>query len=558
MASAVSLLDLLLVLRTNTLDRVARLLGGPFPVVLALLLSIAAAVDAYWYPWLGGLEARSFDLILRHRIAPAKPDPDIVIIDIDEASLAAMAEEYGRWPWPRAVLGEVLDALEEQGARAVFFDVLFADPDIRSPESETLFNEAVERSKHSFYAMLRLDRSRDSKSELHASQVPAAEPDPEGGENGDPTVAMILPRFPAIIASGRVGTVGASPERDNVVRRYALHETAGAWRIPAIPLQVARSLGAPVPEERKILLNWRGPPFAYNYVSFHEVLADALRKQKQRDPKEFAGKIVLIGSTAPALGDLKATPMATLHPGVEILATAIDNLKNDDYYRELGKPLSLAVSLALLWGLAFGVRWLVRGSATGSLMFFIQVVLLTIAYLSLSVTHYSLDLVGPVALGLLFFTIASVRADLRERAAQLGDASLGGLEVGRDYRLLLLIIQPVRASLRRRTRAWLIDRVFASRARARLAHPPFEGHGVLGADFAGLMILYWLVPRDDAPVAETALAERSAIVITVGKFERSRAKFVEQEAEFQWSGDRPGVVGRMMIDALQGLRRSTK
>ena len=540
------------VLWLRTLRRLARLLGARFPLVLALLLSTIAVIDTFYYPFMRGLETRSYDFILRHRVVAPQPDPDIVVIDIDEASLAALSDEYGRWPWPRAVLAELLEGLEQQGARAVFFDILFADPDTRNPESEALFNEAVARSRNSYFAMLRLDRGRDAKSALHASQVPGAMRALAAG--ADPTVAMILPRFPAIIASGRVGTVHADPDRDSVVRRLALYEQAGAWRIPSIPLAIAQGLGMPVPKEREIQINWRGPPFSYRYVSFAEVHADSLRKHKRRDPREFAGKIVLVGSTAPALFDLRATPMASVHPGVEILATGIDNLKHGDYYLALGKRVSLAVSLALIWGLALALRWLNRGPVTGTVMFAVQVLLLIVAYVSMNVTRYYVDLVVPFTFGMAFFILQSVRADLRERAAQLGHSGTLMLEPGTRFRLLLLLVEPEKGYLKGRTRAWLIDRICASSVCARWADPPYRGRGILGSDFAGLGIVYWLLPESED--AQAAIAERDAFAEQVATLERQHVKTVKHEAVFECSGERPGVVGGMLIDALQNIRRS--
>ena len=67
--------------------------------------------------------------------------------------------------------------------------------------------------------------------------------------------------------------------------------------------------------------------------------------------------------------------------------------------------------------------------------------------------------------------------------------------------------------MQQRTRAWLIDRVCASRAQARWAEPPYRGRGVLGADFAGMGIVYWLVhDAEDAQAAvDTAQASVSAL-----------------------------------------------
>ena len=48
-------------------------------------------------------------------------------------AFATMAKEYGRWPWPRQVLGEFLEQIEKQQPKAIVFDILFSDPDIYNP-----------------------------------------------------------------------------------------------------------------------------------------------------------------------------------------------------------------------------------------------------------------------------------------------------------------------------------------------------------------------------------------------------------------------------------------
>ena len=69
----------------------------------------------------------SHDTVLRARWASPKPSPNIVIIDIDERSLAALANEHGRWPWPRAVLADGLDKITQAGVRAVLMNVMFSN-----------------------------------------------------------------------------------------------------------------------------------------------------------------------------------------------------------------------------------------------------------------------------------------------------------------------------------------------------------------------------------------------------------------------------------------------
>ena len=129
-----------------------------FYIYLAVVFSLFIVVDAVVFHITANMRQTAFDTMVRYRIIVPKPDKDIVIVDINEASLASMAKEYGRWPWPRQVLGEFLDHLEEQHPKAVVFDILFSDPDIYNADSDAYFNDAVSRTTNTFFPMLRLTK----------------------------------------------------------------------------------------------------------------------------------------------------------------------------------------------------------------------------------------------------------------------------------------------------------------------------------------------------------------------------------------------------------------
>src|SRR3990172_6470764 len=138
----------------------------------------------------------AFDTMVRYRIVAPKPDKDIVIVDINEASLAEMAKDYGRWPWPRQVMGEFLEQIEKQQPRAVVFDILFSDADVYNPDSDAYFDAAIAATNNTFFPMLRLDPESDALSEVKPAMIPGVE---RMSENAlpDATVAVVLPHFPA-------------------------------------------------------------------------------------------------------------------------------------------------------------------------------------------------------------------------------------------------------------------------------------------------------------------------------------------------------------------------
>src|SRR4030067_749665 len=75
-----------------------------FFLYLAGLFTLLVVLDSLIFQYTANLRQATFDTIIRHRLVVPPADPDIVIVDINEASLAALAPEYGRWPWPRQVL----------------------------------------------------------------------------------------------------------------------------------------------------------------------------------------------------------------------------------------------------------------------------------------------------------------------------------------------------------------------------------------------------------------------------------------------------------------------
>ena len=166
-----------------------------------VIFTLFIVLDAAFLHITANMRQAAFDTMVRYRIMVPKPDKDIVIVDINEASLASMAKEYGRWPWPRQVLGEFLEHLEEQHPKAVVFDILFSDPDIYNPDSDTYFAAAVSRTTNTFFPMLRLDEASDSLSKIKPGMIPGVTPLP-GEAQADATIGIVLPALPIYPARG--------------------------------------------------------------------------------------------------------------------------------------------------------------------------------------------------------------------------------------------------------------------------------------------------------------------------------------------------------------------
>jgi len=211
----------------------------------------------------------SHDAVLRARWASPKPSPNIVIIDIDERSLAALANEHGRWPWPRAVLADGLEKITQAEVRAVLMNVVLSDPDKNNPDSDAAMEATAAMTSNIAFPLIRLNPLNDSKSQLKVKDLLSKTGDPVLGSE---TVAMILPIFEPMLE--RAGIANQQPDEDGAIRRYPLIWSDAGITMPSIVARTLQLAGHPygaVPN--KINLNWRNKEGRYHRISFSDLLA---------------------------------------------------------------------------------------------------------------------------------------------------------------------------------------------------------------------------------------------------------------------------------------------
>jgi CHASE2 domain-containing sensor protein len=432
--------NLILQILSPLLGFVVRRWKNKVYLFVACVFSLFIVFDAIYFHITTKMQHAGFDLMLRYRIFTPKPDKEIIIVDINEASLAALAKEYGRWPWPRQVLGEFLELLERQNPKAVVFDILFSDPDVYNPDSDSYFDAVVAETTNTFFPLLRLDEASDSLSQIKPAMIPGVTAI-AGKAQENATVAVVLPYFQSILRGGRLGLHNIYPDPDGVARDYLVHREDYGWRIPSLPARVMRELGYRQPNTASVLLNWRGKPFSFQTVTFSDVFNDMLSKDKKRPQDEFTNKIVLIGSTAPSLFDIKPTPMSRLHPGVEIMATAIDNLKRGDYlHNPEGRIFYPSLTLLMVWIVAVAFYRDVGRSQIDNVVGISEFLLLSVSYASINFTTTYINLTGPFAIGLAHFAVARLYASATSRALETG-VLRASMEQQGDLSAFLLLIR---------------------------------------------------------------------------------------------------------------------
>jgi len=384
--------------------------------VLAALMALLAVADYAGTNFTSLIDQKAGDLMLAANARRRPVSERIVIVDIDQRSLELMNAMAGSWPWPRSVHGELIDYIEAQQPRAVAFDVLFNELDVYRPEHDAAFADAVARYPNVWLAMT---LNNDGQGARVLDMPSAVGMQPLTRPPSDTRVPAMLP----LVMLGhpeamRGGLTNFTMDSDGVGRRYALYLDRSGWRFPSLPARVVASLGRPLPGEPSVMLNYRK---GWRHVSYADLYLDSLRSKPLRDPHELSGKIVLVGTSAPGLMDMRLTPLDSNYPGVEVLATAIDNLDRGDWLRVAPRPFALPFALALIGLIAFAFTRGVSAARTGYALLAVTAVALGAAWLALSAGIF-VPVFAPLAVGWVFYLASTTLAYLDERAQRLRTA----------------------------------------------------------------------------------------------------------------------------------------
>ena len=393
-----------------------RLLVAFLPMLLALL----HASGAWRMPVLDRLDQIIYDIRLRATM-PRTLDERVVIVDIDERSL----EEVGHWPWGRDKLAQLTqELLERQQAAVLGFDVVFSEPDGSSGlrhlqhlaqgalrdvpgyrqalqklapklDFDQRFAEVLRGQSVVLGYYFTSDRDGGARGQLpppvvtrqqlmgqalratawngHGSNIPSlaqaapvagffnAMSDVDGVVRSLPLLAQYQGQYYESLALAVFRTLLGLPE---VRPSFAAGGTQEWAAVQGIELhQDGRSQLIPTDDRLAVLVPYRGPGGqrggSFSYVSASDVLRGKLAAAQLRD------KVVLVGSTAPGLQDLRATPVGGAYPGVEAHANLIARFLDGqgpvqpDY--ALGFDLAQIAIAGLLLGLL--LPWLGAGLA---------------------------------------------------------------------------------------------------------------------------------------------------------------------------------------------------
>jgi len=340
------------------------------------------------------LRLLGFDIL--QQTLPRSPDPryPVRIVDIDERSIKA----FGSWPWRRELLAQLLDNLVASGVRVVVFDMVFPDATggpldqlpaaLRdAPELSSLMNKLRAAGTADETFARAIGKIPTVLGIIGTSQPGAALPRAKASfaTIGDsardfvPNFSGASANLPALAdAAAGIGALNWFPDHDQILRRIPVVVGLSDSLYPSLVAETIRVFNSAktlrvrsagdggfagnrgittvaigesvVPTDRDgQLWLWFSRHDAKRTIS----AADILQGKAVRN--ELDGRVAIIGTSAPGLLDLRATPLDPVISGVEINAQAIEQLLahrllvRPDYAVGMEIVLSIASALLLSW-----------------------------------------------------------------------------------------------------------------------------------------------------------------------------------------------------------------
>ena len=346
-------------------------------------LGAAAVVVGCWLAgWLNQPENMLWRWRVRVFARMTPPSEQIKVILLDQNSLDwGKTENRWSWPWPREVYGPVFSFCKRGGAKSVAFDWVFTEPSVYQVADDEALGAAFQSVSSSVGALFLGTKSGEV---THwPPEVPASRLAIQGLDAWLKTARarrIFAPRasfpIPEVATNAAfLGDVSGQPDEDGVYRRTSLFQIFDGKPVPSLGLAayLAANKGeelkvepcwltiggkrVPIDSSGRAILYFRGRRGMHETYSAASIIQSELRLQEggkpSVDPSVFKDAYVFFGSSAEGLLDLRPTPISKVLPGVEIHATALDNLLSILFLRDVPKEITFLATI--LFGLFSGI-----------------------------------------------------------------------------------------------------------------------------------------------------------------------------------------------------------
>ena len=323
------------------------------------------------------IENSSFDLRQGIISKYNKPRENIVVIAVDDASYEYIMNNEGSWPISRLAWANTIMALEHVNPKYIIFDMLFLKPNLNDADSDNAFIASVGQFSNVYLSMnfdnysdvVRTPPQIDKKFALNVKQGGLMDNEYITFQNA----RMVMPQLTAVTQN--VGSINVTRENDGVIRNITpvfkyrknyypnLTLLVGMNELDTDSVEIKKNTvildkkhSIPLDKTKRAILNWysknKDEQSAYKHVPFWEVVNATLNNDTAYLESNFADKIIYIGTTTTSLNDIKTTPVDSNTAGVDIQATFLNNILDNNFIKEVSGKVnfSIAVILSLIVG----------------------------------------------------------------------------------------------------------------------------------------------------------------------------------------------------------------
>ena len=361
-----------------------------YSIVVAFISSVLF-ITLLFSSLLVSLEGRIDDYLAKLTAEPGKKTDNVAVILLDQKSLDWAEDTMGlSWPWPREIYGALTAFLEQGGAKAAGFDVIFSENSFYGPEDDESFAYALKSFSRAVGTVFLSDQNGETT-------WPSDIPEPAFSDlqisGADLLKEVSHAQFPIHVlaeAFDSLANVQISADRDGIFRRVPPAMIFDGKTVPSMALALLGSGGgsfnrsAVADRNGNYLLRFRGPSGTHPTYNAAEVIRSEIQilsgEEPQLDPGVFKDKYVLFGFSAPGLMDLRPSPMNEIYAGVEIHATMLDNFLSGDFRipvpgsSSLWNLLAAAMVVFFSFAAVFGVTK--TGSAAKSIFVYAAAIIL--------------------------------------------------------------------------------------------------------------------------------------------------------------------------------------
>ncbi len=352
--------------------------------IFACVMIVFTAVIVFWLlaknnlftDFIKDAENKSFDY--RQKVLAGRKNHflarnSISVVTIDDVSFEYLWDKYGEWPIPRNVYAELIDYIEQSNPKAIVFDLLFIKSLRSSADADNKLVDTVNKYDNIYMAMNFDNIPADARKPQDLPEKLRVNVDNQSKVNlvSNMTFSNCRTILEGLLnGKAHVGIANVNRSNDGIIRtvspfafykggyypylsllagdNYLNTEHSTTYTINPKSELLIGDRKIPLTDEGEVILNWYGEAGrVFDMVPVYKLLLDIRNGQNNYN---FKDKTVYIGTTATSLHDTKSVPVSKLYPGVEIHATFLNNLIDNNFIKKTSfiTDITICTFLALV------------------------------------------------------------------------------------------------------------------------------------------------------------------------------------------------------------------